>query len=236
MPHTLTSSANLGAPVFFSRFSSALCGYRSSRLSRRRHAAVQRTSAVESSAVGLSLLRPLGSRLIARAAQRCALDCAQRLGRARYRWTRQDRHYATDSSMCACLVLSSPGLAPEWNSMEHFEPGRTHLLHYTDMPTQPWVSKANPNAALFYRAFAEALKNGGISADLVYQEVELGHVAPDFPTWVGLRSHPSAARLNAAGTAYNADYPYLRGAHEPAEHGSSTEAARDGRGRSRRPC
>ena len=87
------------------------------------------------------------------------------------------------------------GLPPQWNSMEHFEPGRTRLLHYTDMPTQPWVSGTNSNGALFYRAFADALKDGGIDADLVYQEVERGHVAPDFPAWVGLPSHPSAARL-----------------------------------------
>lgn len=97
-----------------------------------------------------------------------------------------------------CIVPQAKqraSLAPQWNSMEHFEPGRTHLLHYTDMPTQPWVSRANPNGALFYGAFAAALNDGGIHADLVYDEVERGHVAPDFPVWVGLPSHPSAARL-----------------------------------------
>ena len=110
----------------------------------------------------------------------------------------EDRYSYADLMQRMCIVQDAKqaaGLAPEWNSMEHFEPGKTQLLHYTDMPTQPWVSKANPNGALFYRAFAEALKDGGISADLVYQEVERGHVSPDFPTWVGLPSHPSAARL-----------------------------------------
>lgn len=107
-----------------------------------------------------------------------------------------------------CIVPAAKqraSLVPQWNSMEHFEPGRTHLLHYTDMPTQPWVSNSNPNGALFYRAFAAALKDGGISADLVYQEVERGHVAPDFPAWVGLPSHPAAARLQRSWLA-----PYKR--------------------------
>lgn len=110
----------------------------------------------------------------------------------------EGRYSYVDLMQRMCVVpeaMQRAGLAPEWNSMEHFEPGRTHLLHYTDMPTQPWVSNSNPNGALFYRAFAEALKDGGINADLVYQEVERGHVAPEFPAWVGLPSHPSSARL-----------------------------------------
>ena len=97
-----------------------------------------------------------------------------------------------------CIVADSKQAATlpaQWNSMEHYEPLRTHLVHYTDMPTQPWVSNANPNGQLFYRAFAEALRDGGIDAALVYAEVERGHVAPDFPRWVGLPSHPDAKRL-----------------------------------------
>lgn len=35
------------------------------------------------------------------------------------------------------------GIPPEWNSLEHYEDGKTALLHYTDMPTQPWVSCDN---------------------------------------------------------------------------------------------
>jgi len=120
----------------------------------------------------------------------------------------EGRYTYADLMQRMCIVpvaKQSAALAPQWNSMEHYERGRTHLLHYTDMPTQPWVSKANPNGALFYGAFAEALKDGGIDADLVYQEVERGHVAPDFPVWVGLPSHPAAARLRRSWVA-----PYKR--------------------------
>ena len=74
----------------------------------------------------------------------------------------------------------------EWNSLEHYEAGRTRLIHYTDMPTQPWVSPDNPNGKLFYDGCREALAEGFLTSDEVYEEVDLGHVSPDFPTWVGL--------------------------------------------------
>src|SRR5881394_780918 len=33
------------------------------------------------------------------------------------------------------------GIDPRWNSLEQYREGETALLHYTDMPTQPWVSR-----------------------------------------------------------------------------------------------
>jgi hypothetical protein len=78
------------------------------------------------------------------------------------------------------------GLPFEWNSLEHYEQGRTCLLHYTDMPTQPWVSNDNPNGELFYACCRQALEEGFIPPDLIYDEVEQGHVSPEFPGWVGL--------------------------------------------------
>lgn len=110
----------------------------------------------------------------------------------------EGRYSYADLMQRMCIVPTEQqreALSPAWNSMEHYEAGRTHLLHYTDMPTQPWVSKDNPHGALFYRAFADALRDGGITPELVYEEVERGHVAPDFPSWVGLPAHPSADRL-----------------------------------------
>lgn len=88
-----------------------------------------------------------------------------------------------------CIVPAErqrPGLPVEWNSLEHFEAGRTRLLHYTDMPTQPWVSAANQNGQRFYETCKEALAEGFLSADTVNEEVALGHVSPDFPGWIGL--------------------------------------------------
>jgi hypothetical protein len=72
-----------------------------------------------------------------------------------------------------------------WNSLERNEPGRTSLIHYTDMPTQPWVSRENKNGKLWYDAFAEALNEGFISEDEVARAVDQGHVSPRIYEWIG---------------------------------------------------
>lgn len=78
------------------------------------------------------------------------------------------------------------GLPFAWNSLEHYEPGVTKLIHYTDMPTQPWVSNKNKNGHLFYAACREAVADGSLQADYVYEEVARGHVSPELPRWIGL--------------------------------------------------
>jgi hypothetical protein len=97
-----------------------------------------------------------------------------------------------------CIVSAeriAAGLAAEWNSLERYEPGRTRLLHYTDMPSQPWVSRKNRNGRLWYAALREALEEGFVSPDEVYREVDRGHVSPDLPSWVGLARPPGYQRL-----------------------------------------
>ncbi len=91
-----------------------------------------------------------------------------------------------------CIVPSeriAPVLPCEWNSLEFYEQGKTCLLHYTDMPTQPWVSFQNRNAAIWYKALKEAIAEGFISHDELYLEVEQGHVSPDLPQHLRLAPH-----------------------------------------------
>lgn len=70
------------------------------------------------------------------------------------------------------------GISPVWNSFEHYEPGRTALVHYTDMPTQPWVSIANPLGYLWIRDLLEAIETGFITAEFVKDHVARGWVRP----------------------------------------------------------
>jgi hypothetical protein len=79
-----------------------------------------------------------------------------------------------------------PELPFEWNSLEHYEVGKTCLIHYTDMPTQPWVSNRNRNGQIWYDCCREAIDEGFISKDFVYGEVEKGNVSPELPGWLGL--------------------------------------------------
>jgi hypothetical protein len=96
-------------------------------------------------------------------------------------------------------------LPSEWNSLEHYEPGTTRLLHYTDMPNQPWVSDRNPNRKLWFSYLREAISEGFISEDFLYEEIARGHVAPALPRWIRLREPSNMNRLMANWTP-----PYRR--------------------------
>jgi hypothetical protein len=69
-------------------------------------------------------------------------------------------------------------IGPAWNALEEFSERETAVLHYTDMNTQPWVSKDNPLGYLWTRVLIEAIDAGAISMDFVKQEVAIGHVRP----------------------------------------------------------
>jgi hypothetical protein len=67
---------------------------------------------------------------------------------------------------------------PSWNSLERYVPGETGLLHYTDMPTQPWVSLDNANGAIWVRDLIAAVDSGFIPRSYVDEHVRLGFVRP----------------------------------------------------------
>jgi hypothetical protein len=87
------------------------------------------------------------------------------------------------------------GLPFEWNSLEHYEIGKTKLIHFTDMPTQPWVTNRNKFGLVWYADLREAVESGFIAKDFLYREVELGHVSPDLPSWIGLPNPDCHAQL-----------------------------------------
>lgn len=67
---------------------------------------------------------------------------------------------------------------PEWNSLERFAARETALLHFTDMNTQPWVSKDNPLGYLWTGDLIEAIDTGAIPIDFVKQEIAICHARP----------------------------------------------------------
>jgi hypothetical protein len=67
---------------------------------------------------------------------------------------------------------------PVWNSLERFDAGTTALLHYTDMPLQPWLSTANPLAHLWVSELLEAMDDGFITLDFLKEQVKQGYVRP----------------------------------------------------------
>ncbi|HEV7913001.1 MAG TPA: hypothetical protein VGP22_04495 [Albitalea sp.] len=109
------------------------------------------------------------------------LDCA------RLRWTPQTVVEALDSgrldyeTLMFDMALASSvkaAIPPEWNSLEHYEPARTRLLHYTDMNSQPWVHRRNRFGHLWMRELISAVDDGFISVDEIREHVERGWVRP----------------------------------------------------------
>jgi hypothetical protein len=100
-----------------------------------------------------------------------------------------------------CIVPADkilPTLPYEWNSLEFYEQGKTCLIHYTDMPTQPWVSYKNRHGAVWYHTLKEAIDEGFIDREQLYAEIEHGHVLPDLPQYIGLPPHKEYERLARA--------------------------------------
>jgi hypothetical protein len=66
----------------------------------------------------------------------------------------------------------------EWNSLEQYVEGKTRLLHYTDMDTQPWIYAKHPFGYIWVRDLLEAIDNGFISTEYVLSHVQRGWVRP----------------------------------------------------------
>jgi hypothetical protein len=96
-------------------------------------------------------------------------------------------------------------IGQEWNALEHFSSG-TALLHFTDMNTQPWVSRENPLGHLWIRDLIGAIDAGAVSMDLLQQEVAAGHVRPSLLYQVENRVHES---LLLPGKARQLDLKFL---------------------------
>jgi hypothetical protein len=89
----------------------------------------------------------------------------------------------------------------EWNHLETYEPGKTKLLHYTVVSTQPWKNHQNPLGEVWMEAYRDALAQRAVDPALVVDAVEKGHVKPSLadelhhsPLWNGERpsARPSA--------------------------------------------
>jgi len=88
-----------------------------------------------------------------------------------------------------------------WNSLEQYEPGKTDLLHYTDMWLQPWLVRDNPLARIWVEALFGAIDAGYVSRDDVVECVERRWARPSLlyqvdkriadparlPFWVGMK-------------------------------------------------
>jgi hypothetical protein len=70
------------------------------------------------------------------------------------------------------------GLSKHWNSLETFQAGTTHLLHYTDMETQPWLHGPHPLGHLWMRTLIDAVAEGFIDDATIQSHQEKKWVRP----------------------------------------------------------
>jgi len=88
--------------------------------------------------------------------------------------------FTYEQLMYELIVAKSPTakLPWEWNSLEYYDAINTNLLHYTDMNTQPWISRKNEYYDLWVSFLARALADGSILMSEIVQEVNAGFVRP----------------------------------------------------------
>lgn len=89
----------------------------------------------------------------------------------------------------------APRLEFAWNSLETYEEGRTKLIHYTDMHTQPWVSEKNKNGKLWYKELRRAVKDGFVTDAEIHEAIARGDISPLLPKWAKLTPYPNAGKL-----------------------------------------
>ena len=79
---------------------------------------------------------------------------------------------------CCVAERVSTAIPRSWNSLEQYRPGETALLHFTHVPTQPWLSTGNPLGSLWCQLLLEALDEGALTAALVREHIAKGHLRP----------------------------------------------------------
>lgn len=93
-----------------------------------------------------------------------------------------DGEYTYEELMAGMCVLDESEIRYSvpfrWNSLEVYEPGKTGLIHFTDMNTQPWVFANNPNGYLWHEEVRIMLQNGALTWAQIENEVALGYLRP----------------------------------------------------------
>jgi len=70
-------------------------------------------------------------------------------------------------------------IEPTWNSLDSYESGITRLLHFTNVPTQPWRQPGMPLSEVWLEAFRQASREGAIPRAAIERAVAKGDVYAD---------------------------------------------------------
>jgi hypothetical protein len=67
---------------------------------------------------------------------------------------------------------------PAWNSLEHFKAGKTALLHYTNVDSQPCLSRSNRLNQLWMETLFEAMDADEVTLEEIEEHARLGYIRP----------------------------------------------------------
>ena len=87
-----------------------------------------------------------------------------------------DNHISYDELIYLKTVKYGRDIPWFWNCLEYMS-GESKLIHWTDVDTQPWLQKGNPNSSVWYSALFQYLQETD-AHKLLEREVAYGNVLP----------------------------------------------------------
>jgi hypothetical protein len=117
------------------------------------------------------------------------IDCAEARNWDFERWcaaASRDRSFYRGVMWCLPGFATSErrGDLPScFNDLDSYDAGRTKLIHYTDLPNQPWKKAGHPHEEIFREAARAAYRAGALTEGLLCEEVARGHVHQELIEW-----------------------------------------------------
>jgi len=100
---------------------------------------------------------------------------------------------ATDKQFYRDIMWCMPGsetaklrgdLPAVYNDLDYHEQNLTKIIHYTDLPNQPWKRPGHRYEYVFRRALREAYLAGVVDLPMVKTDIERGYIHEEMVTWV----------------------------------------------------
>ncbi|MFN3826430.1 MAG: glycosyltransferase [Micavibrio sp.] len=91
-------------------------------------------------------------------------------GQYDYKQMMSDLCFMDESEICRTIPR-------RWNAMDFWDKS-VSLLHYTNVPTQPWVTVGNPYGHVWVNNLKRLISQGKIDSGFIRKQIELGYFRP----------------------------------------------------------
>jgi lipopolysaccharide biosynthesis glycosyltransferase len=93
-----------------------------------------------------------------------------------------DGQYGYDALMRELCIVPRErvraGIPYVWNSYDEYEAGKTALIHYTALHSQPWTVTRHPWGRVWMEALFRAVDSGAVDLPMIQAEIDAGNVRP----------------------------------------------------------